>query len=157
MQPSFARQILRELATAIAPVALPMVELWPTGELQSNANAVNSLTISGAIQVQFPCDGYVVGIAATVRSGAAADMAGTLLRVSVDGSIDLFTTGSAAGYKPFAQLSGVGAIGAISGYWKCRIPFRQATAWQIYISNQTNGSVTADVGFAFVNVSTPRS
>ena len=157
MQQSFARQILREIAQAIAPVALPMVELWPTGELVSNGNSQATTSISGAIQIQFPCDGYVVGIAATVRSGAAADMAGTLLRVTVDGTTELFTTGAAAGYKSFAQLSGVGAVGAVSGYWKCRIPFRQATAWQLYVNNQTGGTVVADIGFAFVNVSQPRS
>jgi hypothetical protein len=152
-----ARKILRDMAAAVAPVALPMVELWPTGELVSNGNSVANATTSGAIQVQFPCDGYVVGIAATTRDAAAASMGGMLLRVVVDGNTDLFTTGAAGGYKPFAQISGVGAVGAVSGYWKCRIPFRQATAWQIYLNNTTaTNPLVADIGFALVNVSQPK-
>lgn len=154
---SLARQILADISQRAVAVALPMVELWPTGDVIINALSVTNATTSGAQQVTFPCDGICVGIAATVETGAAADMAGFQLAVAVDGQFELFTTGSARAYKPFAQISGVGAVGAVSGYWKCRIPFRQATAWQAFVKNTTAGTQSVDVAFAYVNTSTPRS
>jgi hypothetical protein len=148
----FAASILQAAADTLAPFLEPIVNYMPTGRLCVNGQSVANATTTNAIQINWPCDGYLVGIAATTRDGVAASQAGSLVRVVVDGNLELFTTGTAPGYVPVSQLTGV----AIAS-WRTRVTFRQATPWQLYINNTTaTNPIVYDICFDYINVTTPR-
>jgi hypothetical protein len=149
-----ALSILQSSADAVAPAMIPVAELSPQGSVASNANSVATVTTTGGISIQWPCNGYLVGIRATTRDGAVASMAGMLLRVQVDGTYELFPSaaGQGAGFLPFAMISGSAAF---LGRYAVRRRFMQTTYWNFFLQNTTGGTLVADVCFDYVNTSTP--
>jgi hypothetical protein len=152
---SLALQILTESADAISPAMIPLAELSPQGSVASNLNSVNGTTISGGISIQWPCNGYCVGVRATTRDGAAASLCGMLLRVQIDGTYELFpsASGQGAGYLSFAMIQS-STLGL--GRYAFRRRFTQATFWTMYLNNTTGGTLIADVAFDYVNTSSPQ-
>jgi hypothetical protein len=149
-----SESILQQSADAIAPAMIPVAELSPQGSVLSNNNSVAATTTSGGISIQWPCNGYITGIRATTRDGAQASACGTLLRVQVDGTYELFpsATGGGAGFMPLAQISGYAAF---LGRYAVRRRFTQATFWNIYLQNTTSGTLVIDIAFDYVNTSSP--
>jgi hypothetical protein len=147
-------QILENSANEIAPAMIPVAELSPQGSVVSNANSVTSGTISGGISIQWPCNGYLVGIRASTRDGAAASSSGMLLRVQVDGTYELFPSaaGQGAGYLSLTMITGNAGF---MGRYAVRRRFSQATYWTIYLQNTTGGTLVTDVAFDYVNTSQP--
>jgi hypothetical protein len=149
-----AMQILENSANEIAPAMIPVAELSPQGSVISNGNSVATVTISNGISIQWPCNGYLVGIRATTRDGALASAGGMLLRVQVDGTYELFPSaaGQGAGYLSFTMVSGNASF---QGRYAVRRRFSQATFWTMYLQNTTGGTLVADVAFDYVNTSQP--
>jgi hypothetical protein len=147
-----ALSILTNAAEEIAPVMLPVAEMSPTGYLPMNGIAVLRATTAGAINIQWPCDGFLVAVMATPRDGTAVSLGSCLLRVQVDANTELFPsgTGGGAGFVPFSQImNGLGRLAI-------RRPFVQATQWAMYVTNAQAGvDVVCDVTFAIINCSTP--
>lgn len=130
---------------------VPVAELYPDGVLLVNALTVTNGTTSSAQQLQWPCDGYLVGISTSTYDFAVASLASMQLRVVVDGNTDYFTTGTANAFLPFAHITNTGFA-----RWPTRKSFRQGTPWQAYVKNVSAGSLTCDLGFWYVNVANPR-
>jgi hypothetical protein len=154
---SMAQAILMKLARQAAQGMLPVAELCPTDSVPSNGNIVLRATISNGISIQWPSDGIVVAIRATVRDGTDASAASTLLRVQVDGNEELFpsASGSGPGFLPFAQISGNASW---MGRYSTRREFKQATAWSMYVQNaQAGADIVADITFDIVRTSNLRS
>jgi hypothetical protein len=152
---AIALAILGNTAQQFAQSLIPLAELGPQGSVASNANQVLATTTSGGISIQWPCNGYAVGIRASTRDGAAASMAGMLLRVQVDGTFDLFVSasGNGAGFLPLSQImSSANSLGR----YMFRRRFTQATFWTIYLQNTTGGTLVADVAFDYINTSSPQ-
>jgi hypothetical protein len=150
-----ALQILENSAQATAPAMIPVAELSPQGSVAINGTSVANATISGGISVQWPCNGYLVGIRATTRDGALASAGGMLLRVQVDGTYELFPSGAGqgAGYMSLAMISGNGGF---LGRYAVRRRFTQSTYWTMYLWNTTaTNPLVADVCFDYVNTSAP--
>jgi hypothetical protein len=150
-----AASILQAAADALAPFVKPVVNYFPTGTLVLNTQTVLRATIAGPQQIQWPCDGYLVAIQATPRVVTndllVAANTQMQLRVVVDGNLELFTTGTAPGYRPFYALTGP------VGSWCTRVTFSQGVPWQVYIQNVASGvDVTCDVSFDYVNTTSPR-
>jgi hypothetical protein len=150
-----ALAILGSTATAMSNAMLPLAEISPQGSVSSNNNSVTATTTSGGISIQWPCNGFAVGIRATTRDGAAASLAGMLLRVQVDGTFELFpsASGQGAGYLPLSQIM---ASANSLGRYAFRRRFTQATFWTIYLQNTTGGTLVADVAFDYINTSSPQ-
>jgi hypothetical protein len=147
----YAWEQFRKARKLISGLLVPNTDLYPDGVEVVNGLSVVTVSTSPAQTVQFLCDGYVVGIYATVRSGAAADLAGTLLRVQVMGNTDLFQLGpGGAGFMPFAQLQNTAP-----GGFRIIAPITAATPWNVYVQNTTSGTVVADISFAYCNTKTP--
>jgi hypothetical protein len=147
----YAWQQFRKARKAIEPLLVPNTDLYPDGVEVINGLSVGAVATSPAQTMQFLCDGYVVGIFASVRSGAAADAAGTLLRVQVMGNTDLFQLGpGGAGFVSFAQLQNTSP-----GGFRIIAPVTAATPWNVYCQNTTSGQVVADISFAYCNTKTP--
>lgn len=127
------------------------------------ANNITALASSGsssqAISIQWPCNGFIVAIRATVRASSndnfVAGMSSTLLRVQVDGTDELFPSaaGGGAGFIPFSQISGAGAF---LGRYAVRRKFLQTTYWNIFVNNTTASTLVCDVSFDYINTSNPR-
>lgn len=149
---STAQRLLMRLAQGMSRALLPVAEVSPTDSVVSNLNVVPAGTTTNGISVTWPSNGIAVGIRATTRDGAAASMAGMLLRVQVDGNTELFPSAAAngPGYLPFAMISGSAAF---LGRFAFRREFKQTTPWQIYLQNSTGGALTADVTFDIVRTS----
>jgi hypothetical protein len=150
-----ALSILEGSANAMAPALIPVAELSPQGSVVLNNNSVTTVTTTGGLTITWPCNGYLVGIRATTRDGAAASMAGCLLRVQIDGTYELFpsgASGSGAGFLPFAMISGSAAF---LGRYAVRRRFTQTTTWNAFIQNSTGGTIVADLAFDYVNTSSP--
>ncbi len=128
-------------------------DVIPNFGLTLNGVSVTSTATSAAQPVQWPTDGYLVGISATVRgSGATNDliqagMYGTLLRVVKDGNEELFTTGQGSGYVPFVQLAP-----NAQPFFRIRRAFKNASYWQVYVQNQSAATQVCDITFWSVGV-----
>jgi hypothetical protein len=156
---SFAAQILQNAADDLAPFLEPVVSYMPTGAVEINALSALRAATTAAFQLQWPCDGYLVGISANARVTSQdlliAAQTQLLLRVVVDGNTELFTTGTAPGFRPFFQLVGPG--GAQGSSYRTRVSFLQATPWQVYVQNVASGTdYTVDISLDYVNTRTPR-
>jgi hypothetical protein len=149
---STAQRLLMRLAQGMSRALLPVAEVSPTDTVASNLNTVTAATTTNGISIQWPSNGIVVGIRATTRDGAAASMAGMLLRVQIDGNTELFPSaaGNGPGYLPFAMISGSAAF---LGRYAMRREFKQTTYWQFYLQNTTAGTLVADVAFDIVRTS----
>jgi hypothetical protein len=148
---AYAWEQFRKARKLISGLLVPTTDLYPDGVEVVNGLSVPTLSTSPAQTMQFLCDGYVVGIFASVRSGAAADIAGTLLRVQVMGNTDLFQLGpGGAGFVSFAQLQNT-----TPGGFRIIAPVTAATPWNVYVQNTTGGQVVADISFAYCNTKTP--
>jgi hypothetical protein len=147
-------QILETSSEAITPAMIPVAELSPQGSVASNGNSVGAGATSAGISIQWPCNGYLVGIRATTRDGAVASACGMLLRVQVDGTYELFPSaaGQGAGFMSLAMISGNAGF---LGRYAVRRRFMQTTYWTIYLQNTTGGTLVADVAFDYVNTSAP--
>jgi hypothetical protein len=150
---ALARQILAASSKDVADICLPSIDMFPDRGVSINQFAVAANTESPAINVQFPTDGYAVYIAATTEDGLAASMAGTLLRVQVDGRDDLWSSGAGngAGFKSFAQISGTFS----QGYYRFRRLFVQATNWVVFINNTTSANIVADLEIGIIDTRNP--
>jgi hypothetical protein len=128
-------------------------ESVPYGVTVINGQSVGGTTATNAIQLTWPCDGYLTGIRVSTRDAASASLGGMLLRITVDGQEELFPsgTGSGAGYMSFWQITGTDA-----NRLAVTRRFRQATQWQVYLNNTTGGTLVADLAFEYVNVQNPR-
>jgi hypothetical protein len=157
-QNSVALAILGNTATQMSKAMLPVAEISPMGSVISNYNVAlaSSASQSQGISIQWPCNGFIVGIRASTEDGLAASMAGVLLRVQVNGQDELFpsASGQGAGYLPLVLISGNGAA---FGRYAVRRAFQQANNWAIYLNNTTTGNITVDIAFDYINTSTPRS
>lgn len=155
-QNAVSSQVLKHTANLASAAMLPVAELSPMGSVPANAISVATVATSSGINIQWPCNGFIVGIRATTRDGLAASMCGTLLRVLVNGQDELFpaANGGGAGYLPFAMISGNAAF---LGRYAVRRAFQQATYWVIFVQNTTGGTVVSDVSFDYINTSTPRT
>lgn len=156
-QNSVAMGILNHTAQEMSTALLPVAEVSPMGSVPSNniTATASSASAGQAISIQWPCNGFIVGIRATTRDGLAVSMASVLLRVLVNGQDELFpsASGGGAGYLPLAMISGSAAF---LGRYAVRRAFQQSTYWNIFVNNTTAGNITCDVAFDYINTSTPR-
>ena len=145
--------LLEDTAMALATALLPAARISPDGTVYSNFISVGAGS-TAQFNVQWPCDGVLVGIRATTEDGLQASMSGTLLRVQVNGNTELFPSGSGqgAGFAPFAAISGSASF---MGQYSARRAFKQVTQWVISIQNTGITTVVADVGWDYINTSSP--
>jgi hypothetical protein len=151
---SEAFEMFARARRAVQRVFVPALDILPDGCTTLNSVAVaNGGAATGNNAVSFICDGYLVGISASVETGAAADAASVSMSVAVDGVTALFQTGQGGtGFVPLAQLSG--PTGA--GLFRIMAPFRNQTAWQVQFKNVgSTSSVSVDVTFWYCNRSRP--
>jgi hypothetical protein len=150
-----AEKILSQVASALSRYMYPVARLVPNRSVTLNQISCTASVITSNVQLTYPTDGYLVGIRATTEDGAAASASGLLLRVQVDGSEDLFSSGqgNGAGYVAFSQISGQNS--QLGSYMICR-PFWQASAWVVSFNNTTGSNLVADVTFDIVDTRNPR-
>jgi hypothetical protein len=152
---NLAMLLLEKFADQVAPFMRPFAEIIPTRAVVLNQVATAANTTSANITVIWPTDGILFAIRATNEDGLDTSMAGTLLRVQVDGNTDLFSsgTGNGAGYIPFSQISG-----STSSFGRYQITrrFRQANNWLISIQNTTGSNVVSDLTFDILDVRNPQ-
>jgi hypothetical protein len=138
----------------IARVFSPALDLYPDGcaSLEGVAVANTGVPTAGS-QVQFICDGILVGITASVETGAAADLASVKLAVDINGQTHLFLGGQGGqGYVPFTQLQGTGA----AQIFRIMAPITQIVPWTAFFKNVgSTSSVNVDVAFWYCNRSSP--
>ena len=148
-----ATAILNASADAVAPIVVPALDMYPDMGVALNAQSVPGNTTTNSIPLQFPTDGFVVGVYASTRDGLATSMAGMLLRVQVDGQDDLWSSGqgNGAGFMSFQQISGQFS----NGLWRFRRLFLQATTWSIYLVNTTGGTIVCDLMFPIIDCRNP--
>lgn len=149
-----AEKILAQTWALLAKVMLPAARLVPNRSVTLNGLAVASGTSAENIQLTFPTDGYIVGVRASTEDGLVDSMAATLLRVQVDGSRDLFSSGqgNGAGYISFGTISGVNSQW---GVYTITNPFWQASNWVLTIQNNSANNVVCDLTFDIVDVRNP--
>lgn len=129
---------------------IPGLDILPDGEIIVENTAVNNTTSAG-IQVQFPCDAYVVGIWGVTQDGLIASMAATKLEVKLDGNIDLFQNGTGgSAFCSFARLMGL----YTGNPWRGLVRAARQNPWTAFI--KTTANIVADIGFTYINVSQPR-
>lgn len=149
---SVAFEMFSRARKAIARCVIPSTDILPDGASTVNAVSVLTTATSPPQQVTFICDGYLVGLTASVRSGSGADEAGTLLAVVINGSTSLFQAAQqGTGYVPFGQLRPNG----VGGFFRIMAPIRQSVPYQVYVQNTTAGTIVADVTLYYVNTSSP--
>lgn len=145
-----AEAFLDKTAKELAGYTLPLARLVP-----NRGVTLNNLTITTAglnnVALTWPTDGIVLGVRASTQDGLDASMAGTSLRIQVDGDTDLFSSGSSngAGYLPLALISGVNST---QGVWTFQRGFWQASQWLVSLDNNTGGDVTADLFFDIIDI-----
>jgi hypothetical protein len=147
----YAFEMFSKARQNIARIFVPGLDLYPDGAGIVQGLSVAPATTSGGTPLQFICDGYLVGILASVRSGVAADAAAALLRIQVNGSTDLFQlSNGGAGFVSFLQLQQ-------GPQFRLVAPIRQATPWNIFVQNTYASSTTivADITFLYCNRSSP--
>lgn len=150
-----AIEILAESADEMSKAMVPAANLYPTGAVVLNQVSALRGAITASQSFTFPTDGYVVAIRATTEDGAALSMASVLLRIQVDGRLDLFSSGAGngAGYLPFSQISG--AFSNI-GRYPVRKGFLQANAWSLFVWNTLAGTdVVCDISMDIVDTRSP--
>jgi hypothetical protein len=154
--------ILTNAAHEIAPVMLPVHETAPTAHLPVNGIQPTPVGVPlQAIHIQWPCDGFLVAVMATIRDSNNYLASGTMLRVQVDGVTELFPAAdnSGAGWMPFSQISQMRSqYGVITGIGRLEIrrPFTQAKPWVMYVQGINVGDFpsTSDITFFFIDNST---
>ena len=148
---ALAKQILANSAAAVAEALLPVADYYPNRGVVLNQQTVFANASLNDVNLTFPTDGYLVAIRASTEDGAAASMAGILLRVQVNGNEDLYSSGSGngAGYISLAQLV------ANYGKYNLRRAFCQANSWSISFMNVTAGNLMVDLCFDIVDTRNP--
>jgi hypothetical protein len=151
----WAWTVIQEVSQEIAPQMVPIADLVPTGGVTLNGLAVAAGTTSQNITLTYPTDGILLAIRGSTRDGAAASLAGMLLRVQIDGRTDMWSSGAnnGAGFLSLAQLSGQNST---FGRYPVLVPFQQATTWTVYLENTTGGDLVVDLDFDIKDLRNPR-
>ncbi len=151
-----ALQILTNTAEELSDALIPLAELAPQGSVVLNSNSVANGTISGGISIQWPCNGFAVGLRMSVQDATtAANPGGVLIRVVVDGTFDLFPSGSGGG-SGYLSMAMIQSSANSLGRYVFRRRFTQATYWTMYLNNTTSTNpALIDVAFDYINTSSP--
>jgi hypothetical protein len=147
--------LIRDLGEEIAPGMVPVAEQVPDRVVTLNQIGVALASTNANINLTWPTDGILLGIGATTEDGLLPSMYGCLLRVQVDGTTDLFSTGAGngAGYMSFGSLS----LNNLTGRFAIKRKFKQAAAWNVSIVNtQSAVNVVCDLYFAILDVRNPQ-
>lgn len=158
---SIEQRILLQTARKAGMGLMPVAELIPTDTVPLNLQLVPSggTPTSGA-QFQFPCDGIAVGLRCTCASavdGSAVNDASVLVRVQIDGTMELFpsASGTGPGYLPLSMVSG-NAANFSMGIYRFRSEFKQANRWAVYFANRLGVNVNVDVAIDIIRTTNLR-
>jgi hypothetical protein len=139
---------------AIRRVFIPALDVLPDGaSVLSSVAVANGGGATGNQAVSFICDGYIIGVSASVETGSTSDAQSVSVSVAVDGVTQLFQSGNGGtGFVPLAQLSGASG----NGMFRIMAPFKNQVPWQCQFKNVgSTSSVNVDVTFWYCNRSSP--
>lgn len=148
-----AFEMFSRARAAIQRIFVPTLDLYPDGICTIEDVTVATGATSAGQQAKFICDGYLVGVMASVQSGTIADLSTTKIAIVINGSTSIFQTGQqGTGFITFAALEQAG----VGGIFRLMAPIRQSVPYQVFIKYEgAEDTVTADIGLAYVNTSSP--
>lgn len=137
---------------AVQRVFVPALDMYPDGGMTIENVSVLFGTTSPAQPATPICDGFLVGISASVQGGTVANAATTKIAVTINGSTNIFQTGTQGqGFVSIQQL-----LGSFGGIFRVMAPMKQAVPYQVYVKNDAAaGTTISDITLWFVDTSSP--
>lgn len=144
MHGDFPKQVFDLLQQQLAQTGRIGATRWVVSQTVGSVAAGDD---SVPVPIQWPESGYVLALYGQVASGAAADYAGTSVRVQVGGTEDLIIDGRGApAFLPF-----LGAFGGVSNWQPLMRRVSYGVQWLLTFRNETAGGVIPRVLFSFVS------
>lgn len=134
---------LEALAKDSGSQAAQMLRPLPSRYLRvPGAVQVAPATTGGALPVNWPSSGEIVGMFIGTAEGTAAALAILSVRVLINGTEDLFTDGQNPAFVHAGTMAAVGGMGGVGAYVPICHPYDRSTVWNVIPKNEAAAATT---------------